>query len=169
MESSSLPPTPKRPKISGEIRQNRIIELEDRIKDLDTLMYKEKRREKASNVHNYKECDELTQQISEVKSERRLLERELEQLQKKHQRSHSYKQKKKVKQSQDSASDTNRSTTPLSPGQNQSNCSSHHSHTHSSGPVSPVSSDRQSCFPLIVTIPLLHTLQVRFFTDPPFM
>ena len=64
LESSSLPPTPKGPKISGEIRQNRIIELEDRIKDLnDTLMYKEKRREKACNVHNYKECDELTANI----------------------------------------------------------------------------------------------------------
>ena len=82
--SSSEGGAPKRPKIYEEMRTSRINELEDQIKDLtDTLSYKEKRREKASNVHNYKECDELTQQISQVKSERRLLEKELEQLKRK--------------------------------------------------------------------------------------
>ena len=114
--SSSEGGVPKRPKISEEMRTSRINELEDQIKDLtDTLSYKEKRREKASNVHNYKECDELTQQISQVKSERRLLEKELEQLKKKSQRSHSYKQKKKrflPSKSNESSSDS-RSSTPL--------------------------------------------------------
>ena len=49
---------PKRKKINEEYRLSRIAELEEQIKDItDRLRYKEKRRESASIVHNYKECE----------------------------------------------------------------------------------------------------------------
>ena len=144
--SSSDGATPKRQKISEELRTSRISELEDRIKDLnDTLVYKEKRREKESNVHNYKECDELTQQMSQVKAERRLLEKELEQLKKKSQRSSTYlKRKKKVsKQTSCGSSSDSRSSTPLfSPRSEDKHRakSCEDSPSISSGPVSPSNS-----------------------------
>ena len=51
------------------------------VKDLsDQITYKEKRRESASNVHNYKECDMLTEQMSALKAECREHERELAEL-----------------------------------------------------------------------------------------
>ena len=53
---------PKRKKINEEYRTSRIVELQERIKDItDQLGYKEKRRESASMVHNYKECDQITE------------------------------------------------------------------------------------------------------------
>ena len=70
--------TPKRRKISQDTRLSRIAEVRDRIKDLsDQIGFKEKRRECASAVRNYKECDTLTEQMSVLKTERRQLETEL--------------------------------------------------------------------------------------------
>ena len=55
-------PTPKRRKINQEYRLERIAELQDKIKDLnERIEFKNKRRDAASNVRNYKECDELIQ------------------------------------------------------------------------------------------------------------
>ena len=49
--------TPKRRKISQDTRLRRIAEVRDRIKDLsDQIGFKEKCRECASAVRNYKEC-----------------------------------------------------------------------------------------------------------------
>ncbi len=73
--------TPKRRKINRDYRTNRIGELEERIKDLsDHIDFKVKRRDSASNMKNYKECDRLTEQLSELKADRRQLERELSSL-----------------------------------------------------------------------------------------
>ena len=61
--------TPKRTKITQEFRLGRISELKEKIKDLsDQLSYKEKRREAASNMHNYKDYDKLTEQMSALSS-----------------------------------------------------------------------------------------------------
>ena len=62
----------KRAKISKEIRLSRITELQEQIKDKnEQVQYKDLRREAAKNVHNYKECDKLTEQMSVLKSDRR--------------------------------------------------------------------------------------------------
>ena len=57
--------TPKRPKISEDVRLRRISELEEDIKDAtDQINIKEKRRSLAAASHQYKDCDRLTSQIS---------------------------------------------------------------------------------------------------------
>ena len=89
--------TPKRRKIGGEYRLNRITEVTERIKDVtDQLGYKEKRREAASNIRDYKECDRLTEQMSVLKSEKRQLEFELSSLTKKQKKSLWYQKRKRA-------------------------------------------------------------------------
>ena len=88
-------PTPKRRKINQEYCLERIAELQDKIKDLnERIEFKNKRRDAASNVRNYKECDELTEQMSNLKNEKRLLDTELSALTKKQKKSIWYKNKK---------------------------------------------------------------------------
>ena len=88
-------PAPKRKKISQDYRLERIAELQDKIKDMnERIEFKNKRRDAASNVMNYKECDELTEQMSNLKNEKRLLETELSALTKKQKKSVWYKKKK---------------------------------------------------------------------------
>ena len=78
------PPTKKRTKISKEYRLSRITQLQEQIKDKnEQVQYKELRREGAKNIHNYKECDKLTEQLSVLKADRRKLELELTVLTKK--------------------------------------------------------------------------------------
>ena len=53
-------------KISQDYRVKRIAELQERMKDIgDQIGFKEKHWEAASNIRNYKECDNLTEQIPE--------------------------------------------------------------------------------------------------------
>ena len=60
----------KRAKISAEYHLSRIDELKDKIKDpSEQLYYKNLRRVAAGNVHNYKECDRLIEQMSTLKHE----------------------------------------------------------------------------------------------------
>ena len=87
----------KRPKITQDVRLQRIAELREIIKDVsDQILYKEKRREKASNVHNYKECDMLTEQISALKGECREHKRELAELERKQKKSLSYQKRREL-------------------------------------------------------------------------
>ena len=89
--------TPKRRKITSDIRLNRISEIQERLIDiLDQIRYKEKRRENAQLSHNYKECDRLTEQMSTLRCEKRKLELELSSLQKKHYKSKWYFSRKKA-------------------------------------------------------------------------
>ncbi len=86
--------TPKRRKTTDSVRLQRLSEIDEDVKDLsDTLMYKEKRREQASNLHNYKTCDDLTQEISELKARKRLLLSERQLLERRQQQSRWYKRK----------------------------------------------------------------------------
>lgn len=99
--------TPKRKKITEEFRLSRIDELQDKVKDLnDQIAYKEKRREAASNIHNYKDCDVLTEQMSALKTEKRQLEYELATLTKKQNKSKWYKERKRTSVSSSPSSDT---------------------------------------------------------------
>ena len=69
--------------------------LQDQIKDKsEQLQFKELRREAAKNVHNYKECDKLTEQISVVKADRRRLQLKLTTLTRKQQKAEWYLAKK---------------------------------------------------------------------------
>lgn len=82
---------PKRKKLGQDARLTRITEIQDKTKDLnDQIGYKQKRREAAINVRNYKECDKLTEEMSELKSQKRKLETELTLLTKKQQKSSWY-------------------------------------------------------------------------------
>ena len=85
----------RRIRINQDYRENRISELEDKIRDIsDRIGFKLKRRECASNMNNYKECDNLTAQISSLKTEKRQLAIELAMLQKKDKKSQRYFQSK---------------------------------------------------------------------------
>lgn len=87
----------KRAKINAEYRLSRIDELKDKIKDLsEQLHYKNLRRVAAENVHNYKECDKLTEQMSTLKHERHTLELELKALTKKQKKAEWYLTKKAI-------------------------------------------------------------------------
>ena len=81
----------KRAKINRDFRLARIAELQEQIKDKkEQLEFKELRRDAAKNVHHYKECDKLTEQMAELKAGRRQLEQELAALTKKQKKSEWY-------------------------------------------------------------------------------
>ena len=121
--------SPKRVKTSEAFRINRISALEDDIKDLnDRLTFKEKRRDQASSVRNYKACDELTEEMSVIKQQKRAREAELRTLQRKQRKSSWYKQKR-IKSKLDPLSSESEGTTPLpssptSPIESHTECSS---------------------------------------------
>ena len=93
--SSGQETTLKRRKISRDVRLSTIANLQEQIKDLTELIeYKEKRRDSAKTVHNYKECEKLTEQMFETKAQRRKLEIELKLLNKKEGKSRLYKTKR---------------------------------------------------------------------------
>ncbi len=95
------------------MRIQRIKDLEDELADLKTrISFKEKRRDQAETVRNYKLCDELTADIQDLKSLTREHERELLVFQKKQKRA----RRREAKKSFDSScSDSrSRSVTPVS-------------------------------------------------------
>ena len=90
-DDGNEPSVNKRSKINKEFHLARIAELQEQIKDKnEQVQYKELRREAAKNVHNYKECDKLTEQMSILKADRRQLELELAGLTKKQKKSEWY-------------------------------------------------------------------------------
>ena len=107
-------PTPKRPKFDREMRDNRVTELIEVIVDLTKrIAIKESRCQQAEIAHNYKLCDQLSEDIMELKSEKRQNEKELLFFKKKEKRSVRYQEVKcrKLSESPDTASRSG-STTP---------------------------------------------------------
>jgi hypothetical protein len=89
--SGSAPNAPKRQNLSKDIRENRIGDIKEEIIDLNSrISFKEKRVTAAENMKNYKTCDELTGEISELKTKRRELEAELKLLEQKDKRAKHY-------------------------------------------------------------------------------
>ena len=92
--------------------------LEEDIQNLkERISYKEKRRQMAENVKNYKACDDITEEIASLSKQKRELENELLVLQKKTKRSMSY-HSRNVASSQgsgDSSSKTRRLHKSLKP------------------------------------------------------
>ncbi|XP_065918714.1 uncharacterized protein [Dysidea avara] len=81
----------KRPRLTFDARVERTKRLEEDIQNLkERISYKEKRRQMAENVKNYKACDDITAEIASLSKQKRELENELLVLQKKTKRSMSY-------------------------------------------------------------------------------
>ena len=96
---SSIPESSKRTKIDTKEREMRISDIQEQIADIDKrIAYKQCRIETATVTRNVKTCDKLSEEISELKSQRRELNHELGPLQKKSKRSSWYFQKKIAKQ-----------------------------------------------------------------------
>ena len=89
--SSSSSNTPKRQNLNKDIRESRINDIKEEIEDINRrISFKEKRVSAAENMKNYKTCDEITGEISELKTKRHELESELKELQKKDKRARKY-------------------------------------------------------------------------------
>ena len=94
---------PKRPKSSEALCNQRIKELEDDLTDFkDRLEFKGKRREQAINSRNFKLCDEITEEMSNIKHKMRSCSQELECWKRKQSQSLWYKNHR-----QDSSSSSN--------------------------------------------------------------
>ena len=76
--SSDDTPAPKRRKSSQDIRDKRMKEIEEDCQDLsDRISFKEKIIVVCENVRDYKKCDELKEEVTALKKQRRQLESEL--------------------------------------------------------------------------------------------
>ncbi len=118
-------PAPKRAKTSATLRVKHVTELEEDIKDLDDrLNFKEKRLDQATLTRNYKDCDQLTEEMASLKKQRREYIEELRLWKRKQQQANWYKRKGSAESPKSpistSESDTDQairshSLTPLSP------------------------------------------------------
>jgi len=82
----------KRAKINKELRDQRIRDLTDQINDFkQRISFKEKRIAAAETMKNYKVCDEITGELSDIKGKCRELESELKLLLSKEKRAKKYK------------------------------------------------------------------------------
>ena len=133
--------TPKRSKVSEDVRLRRISELQEDIKDAsDQIKIKEKTRSLASNAHQYKDCDRFTSQISVLRQKLREHRSELSEMQKKQRKSKWYKTRR-------SGSDRSKSPPPASHSACLAKCSPS---------ISPISSSCSSSFlhsPIPVEVP----------------
>ena len=112
------PPQQKRQKINTQERQHRIKELNEEISGIKRhIEIKEQRLDQASSSRNFKVCDEVASEISELKVRRRELDAELAGLQLKSKKAAQYQKRKKNSAQQESDGDTAQSEDPnLSPG-----------------------------------------------------
>lgn len=91
----SRPCANKRTKVNKDFRLPRIAQLQEEIKDkTEQIEYKELRRDGAKSIHNYKECDKVTEQMSLLKADRQQLQLELATLTKKQKKAEWYLAKK---------------------------------------------------------------------------
>ena len=113
----------KRPKLDKDMRHQRMDELQEDIQDsTKRISLKEKRVIQAESTRNYKLCDDLSEQISELKQYRRQKEKEYALLQKSEKRAVKNMLKKQsniptestIATSQSSRSSPSPSSTPIS-------------------------------------------------------
>ena len=92
----SCTPVNRPKKIDSEVRGRRIRELEEDLKQFDQqILFKEKRRDQAESVRNYKLCDELTEEVGKLKATRREAFNELKLFQKKEKQARWYQEKRR--------------------------------------------------------------------------
>lgn len=88
--------TPTRKYTSKVIRERRLEEINEEISQLDKqISFKQKRVEQAELAKNYKICDEVTEEIGTIKSDRRVLANEKKSIMKKVQQAKWYSSRKK--------------------------------------------------------------------------
>lgn len=118
-EVSNDPPKAKQPKTTDNVRKQHIEDLEEDIKDLtDRLSFKQKRQNQAEMSRNYKVCDQLMEEISDLKKKKREKEIELKLWKRKVQQSLWYRRKGKSTSSEtedDTKGRQSISVTPQSP------------------------------------------------------
>lgn len=84
----------KRPKTTEAVCLNRIAVINDELKSLDErLMYKDKERDMANNVRQYRRCEEITREMSELQEKKCEYEAEKKLLNQKQMQSAWYKKK----------------------------------------------------------------------------
>ena len=113
--SQSTKSTPKRPKYDKEMREERLTTIGDKLNDVARiLLFKERRLSQSEAARNYKVCEQLTEEIMELKSKRRDLEAERRLFQQKMKRA-----KRRIEQREnDSTSDTGNSSRSVTPAPN---------------------------------------------------
>ena len=88
---SSPATKPKRAKFSQEMRESRIKGLSEEIAQIkDTIRFKDLRLKQAEEVKNYRLCDQISEELLQLKRDRSHLEAELHVWEKKEKRSKSY-------------------------------------------------------------------------------
>ena len=103
MQTSSHSATAKKPRLSTEIRNNRIQECNEDLKNIELqLKFAERAQEKFANVHQYQSAIGALKEIKEMKDKRRDILNELGSLQKKEAKSLSYRRKSSHKKNQES-------------------------------------------------------------------
>lgn len=111
--------TPKRPKFDKEMREERIKQIQDDLNDLSrVLAFKEKRLAQCEAARNYRVCEQVTEEMMELKSRKRQLEVEKHIFEKKKKQASAREVRiRRASESDDTdcapaSSNTSRSTTP---------------------------------------------------------
>ena len=88
-------PKPTRSKVSAEIRQQRILALEEDIVNITKqLHFKNKRLQQAENIKNYKLCEEINEEIQIVTKQKRDLSIELKKFREKERKARWFQRRK---------------------------------------------------------------------------
>lgn len=102
----TLTSAPKRRKLNKEYREQRMKELQEELQNVrERVEYKEKRRRTSEDMRNYKACEEITEEIGELKKKKQELQAELAALQKRDKKSQWYQKRKIVNSSSISSED----------------------------------------------------------------
>ena len=102
-------PTPKRPRYAQDMRDERIKAIDDELADINKMMtFKEKRLSQAEAAKNYKLCEQVTEELMQLKTQKRELATEKRSFEMKDKRS---ARRKKLKSSSSTPSDNDSTTT----------------------------------------------------------
>jgi polyhydroxyalkanoate synthesis regulator phasin len=126
-------PRPKRPKISQDVREKRMKDVEEDLADLkERISFKEKRIAEYINISDYKKCDELKEEVTILKKQQRELQAELKRLLVSDKKSKSY-HRRLAAENESTCTYSDKSTpSPISASERGSD--------YSGGSVSPVAS-----------------------------
>ena len=130
----------KRPKLDKDMREERLQAIDEEVKDIARMLqFKEKRLSQAEAGRNYKQCEQVTEEVMALKSRKRDLDAEkrlLEQKSKRAKRRNTHA-RALTQQYQSEASDTGSGTLP---GTTSGSLSGYESSSSNSRSVTPVNS-----------------------------